>query len=105
MFTKINNEYKKEGLRLAYMCLANNIPFEIAAMEQGLIIGYPSLEQDRVSDAICHKYSYGGNSGKLEIMGLLTSEEAEEDSVLGYLTAEEVFMRWNEHWLNNHKEG
>ncbi len=42
-------------------------------------------------------YGYGGwlseNDGSdlIEIMGLLTPEESERDSVVGYLTAEEVF--------------
>jgi hypothetical protein len=32
----------------------------------------------------------------IEIMGLLTPEESEHDSVVGYLTAEEVFRRIKE---------
>jgi hypothetical protein len=32
----------------------------------------------------------------IEIMGLLTPEEQEYDSVVGYLTAEEVFRRIKE---------
>ena len=35
----------------------------------------------------------GGNSDLIEIMGLLTPEERESDSVVGYLTAEDVFGR------------
>lgn len=38
-------------------------------------------------------FSHGFGDGKLEIMGLLTEEEAEWDSVVGYLSAEEVFQR------------
>lgn len=49
-------------------------------------------------------YGYGGwdhgtlgtdekDGDLIEIMGLLTPEEAEHDSVAGYLTAEEVFRR------------
>ena len=56
---KIKNEYKKEAIRLASMCLANNIPFEIAEYWDGFLVGYPSLGQDRVSDAVCHSGSYG----------------------------------------------
>jgi len=37
--------------------------------------------------------TFGSQEDKIEIMGLLTDEEAEHDSVLGYLTAEEVFER------------
>ena len=62
---KIKNEYKKEAIRLASMCLANNIPFEIAEYWDGFLIGYPSLGQDRVSDAVCHSGSYGREQGLL----------------------------------------
>lgn len=99
----IKNEYKKEALRLASMCLANNIPFEIAEHYEGLIIAYPSFE-NRVSDAVCNGMSYGRKSGLLEIMGLVNEEEV-GDEVEGYLTAEQVFMRWNAHWLHHHNEG
>lgn len=101
MLKKIENQYKKEPLRLAYMCLTNNIPFEIAEMWDGFIIGYPTLDLDRVSDAICHNGSYGHTQGLLEIMGL-TKNTA--DAVEGCLTAEEVFERWHKHWLENHSE-
>ncbi|MBR6636323.1 MAG: hypothetical protein IKK97_02615 [Phascolarctobacterium sp.] len=45
--------------------------------------------------------TYGGNENLLEIMGLLTPEEAECDSVRGYLTAENVFERIKKHWEAN----
>ena len=100
----IKNEYKREPLRLASMCLANNIPFEIAEHLEGLIVAYPSLE-NRVSDAVCNNISYGRESDLLEIMGLVDEEKTCGDTVEGWLTAEEVFMRWNEHWLHHHNEG
>ena len=99
----INNKYKREPIRLASMCLAHNIPFEIAEYWNGFIVAYPSLEE-RVSDAVCHDGSYGRHIGLLEMMGLLTKEELEYDSVLGHLTAEQVFERWHKHWLENHAE-
>ncbi|WP_288910959.1 hypothetical protein [uncultured Thomasclavelia sp.] len=37
--------------------------------------------------------SYGREKDLLEIMGLLTPEEQEVDSIVGYLTAENVFER------------
>lgn len=37
--------------------------------------------------------SYGGHQDLLEIMGLLTEEESQYDSVVGYLTAQDVFDR------------
>ena len=101
----INNQYKREPLRLASMCLAHDIPFEIAEYWDGLLIGYPTLKQEeRVSDAVCHSGSYGRHDGLLEMMGLLTEEELAEDGVLGWLTAEQVFERWHKHWLETHAE-
>ena len=81
-----------------------NIPFEIIYMDKDIFsragesipqIWYPNFN-DAVCDVICHKYSYGGDRGLLEIMGLV-SEEC-EDSVEGYLTAEEVFKRISAHY-------
>lgn len=60
-----------------------------------------------LADAIEHCYSIGYLADKLEIMGGLTDEEMEYDSVLGYLTAEEVFKRFKycwEHQTSAYKE-
>lgn len=48
----------------------------------------------RIADAVCHHGSYGHEDGLLEILDALTEEESEQDSVLGWLTAEEVFKRF-----------
>ena len=45
-------------------------------------------------DAVEHDGSYGRNQDLIEIMGGLTKEENEDESVLGYLTAKEVFKRF-----------
>lgn len=49
----------------------------------------------RIGDAICHYGSYGYQQGLFEVMGdaLLTPEERENDSVVGYLRLEEVLER------------
>ena len=52
-------------------------------------------------DAVCHGFSYGQEQGLLEIKGGLTEEENEEDSILGYLTAEEVAKRFIWCWERN----
>lgn len=44
-------------------------------------------------DVIEHSGSYGNREDRLEIMGLLTKAERENDSVLGNLTAKQVFNR------------
>ena len=45
-------------------------------------------------DAVWHSFSYGNEIGLLEIMGGLTEEESEGDSVLGWLTGSEVAKRF-----------
>ena len=67
-------------------------------------IWYPNTENPKM-DVICHEYSYGGKNGLLEIMGLLTDEEAEYDSVVGYLTAENVLARILKDRAENEEKG
>lgn len=42
--------------------------------------------------------TYGADSDKIEIMGLLTEEEKKTDRVVGWLDADDVFQRIKEHW-------
>ena len=58
----------------------------------------------RVCSIIQGTCSYGGNENLLEIMGLLTPEEARHDYVCGHLTAENVFERIKKHWEKDGKE-
>lgn len=44
--------------------------------------------------------SYGFEVNRLEIMGLLTDEELDADSVVGWLSAENVFDRIKEYFEN-----
>ncbi len=44
-------------------------------------------------DAICHRGSYGFEQGLLEIYGTLVDYEKDGDSVVGWLTAEDVIKR------------
>lgn len=44
-------------------------------------------------DVICHRGSYGFEQGLLEIYGKLVDEEKDGDSVVGWLTAEDVIKR------------
>lgn len=81
-----------EILILHTMLTEAGIPHEITPFLGGYQIGYPS-QKDVVCSVIEHDGSYGRDCDLLEIMGLLTAEEEECDSVLGYLTAIEVFRR------------
>lgn len=53
--------------------------------------------QTEILSAICHYGSYGFEQGKIEIMGLLTKSEQKHDSVVGHLTAKNVFKRIKKH--------
>jgi hypothetical protein len=95
-------EYK-EIFKLMEMLTQEGIPFEFidlhGVMLEGWQICYPSRDTDLVCSIVEHKYSYGNYADRLEIMGLLTEEErASGDSVMGWLTAEDVFQRIKEHW-------
>lgn len=82
------------------------IPFSLHRNFDGWQILYPPVASKRsnpwqektVCSVIQHYGSYGGMADKLEIMGLLTPEEAEYDAVKGNMTAQEVFERIKAHW-------
>ena len=62
-------------------------------------ICYPVFDDShRVLSAIQGYGTYGAEEDLIEIMGLLTPEEAQHDCVLGYLTAENVFNRIKNHY-------
>ena len=68
------------------------IPYERCDGIEIRRIHYPQNENFTCS-AICGRGTYGNEKGLIEIMGLLTPEEEEMDSVVGHLTAKEVFGR------------
>ena len=87
-FTDDKNNYKE-------IEATNNLALIKAAEELAnsyQIIIYKNGEI--LCDVIYGYGSYGYEQGLLEIMGGLTKEENENSSVLGYLTAEEVFKRF-----------
>lgn len=91
-------ECYKEIFKLRDMLDNAGIPymFENGFMNGGAL-AYPNRE-NIVCSAIEHDGSYGRQVDKIEIMGLLTDEESEYDSVLGHLSADEVFRRIKNHW-------
>lgn len=92
------NEKYTEILKLHRMLSAVNIPHSIDRMFDGWQIVY-FYKGKQIADVIQHFGSYGADENLLEIMGLLTPEEKEHHCVLGYLTAEEVFKRFEEDFL------
>ena len=87
---------KNEMAKLIKILKKSNIPFEVTSCEGAPQVWYPNRKHV-VCDAVCHKYSFGGKDGLLEIMGLVDEEEV-GDEVEGYLTAEEVANRIFEHY-------
>ena len=96
-----DNRYQ-EILRLDAMLTEKQIPHTCQKFMDGWQVIYPQDGKKRVMDAIEHFGSYGNEQDKLEIMGLLTPEEKKNDTVLGYLSAEEVFSRIDRHWKEAH---
>lgn len=99
---KIDTNYS-EIFRLHGMLAGNDIPHVIRRCLDGWQVCYPMVRPNEgcIIDAIEHFGSYGREKDLLEIMGLLTPEEEEHDSVCGYLTAENVFERIKKHWEEN----
>ena len=96
-----------EMSKLVKMLQEANIPFEYSGTQVCYYgkEGRPKPKEGAIygmgMGAVCSViYGYGREKGLLEISGLMTDEEyeRENDSVLGYLTAENVFARIKEHW-------
>lgn len=93
-----NPKYKEIG-RLHEMLTEAGIPHSYEKDMDGWQVCYPEEDvKRRVVDAIEKRGSYGSDDDLLEIMGLLTEEEESEDSVKGWLTADDVFHRIKEHY-------
>lgn len=88
-----------EMIKLITLLDANKVPYEINTqlLTGTLQVCYPN-KQNVICDAVCHKYSYGYKQGLLEIMGLVDDDI--EDSVQGYLTGEQVFLKM---FINHYK--
>ena len=87
-------------LLLKYLLEKEEIPFDFDELFGGYVLAYPSKE-GCVCSVIEHNYSYGSSSDLLEIMGLLTKDEEDQDDVAGYLTSLDVYDRIKAHWYKN----
>lgn len=76
------------------------IPHTMDRFLDGWQIIYPENGKNRIADAVQHFGSYGAEEDFLEIMGLLTTEEEKCDSVVGHMTAKDVFDRIERHYKN-----
>ena len=90
--------------KLKAMLEESHIPFEFKIREFGVDkiyqICYPKDGFRRKCSVIQGNGTYGGEKDLLEITGLLTDTE-ENDGVLGYLTAENVFDRIEKDFFKN----
>lgn len=103
-FESLNYRIKpkyNEIFKLKKMLEKNFVPFEWKEFDrpskQGFQILYPN-DKNRVCSVIEHSFSYGHEKDLLEIQGLLTADEEACESVLGNLTADDVFLRILSHW-------
>lgn len=95
---KLDKNYT-EILKLDKLLNDANIPHTLKRFYDGWQVVY-SVNGKRISDAVQHYFSYGHSENLIEIMGLVTLEETSV-SVLGHLTADDVFNRISEHY-NSH---
>ena len=84
--------YFKEMSKLAQGLADRDITFILQPSYDGFQI-IVKRNGTRVWDAICHEHSYGGEQGLLEIMGELVDVVSDNDTVVGWLTAEDVLKR------------
>jgi len=95
------NKYN-EILKLKTLLEEAAIPFIGRNVYDGYqIVIYHKVDETVLCDAIEHSFTYGSEVDRLEIQGAITLEETKDDSVLGYLTAEEVFKRFKFCYDNN----
>ena len=96
----LDNKYQ-EILVLDKLLDYANIPHETKRLFDGWQIIYPKDGACRICDAIEHFGSYGSEQDLLEIMGLISDEEEKYDSIVGFLTANDVFERIKNHYESN----
>lgn len=110
---KLKNMLEKEGIPFDWIPNWGYSPKEIESMEKAypdLIdhyqICYPSKGDDQWISVIGGFGVFGEEKDELEIMGGFTplEEKTMEDSVLGYLTARNVFNRIKKHYMKEKKE-
>ena len=104
----------QEIIRLKEMLEAAKIPFDFRRLKtiydyfygigERYQICYPKIGENIICSVVEGAGTYGADDDLLEIMGLLTPEEKEQASVLGYLTAVEVLERIKAHWEANNEK-
>lgn len=94
-----NEFHPTEMYNLINQLIMMGVPFKVKEILDTPQVIFCDWNGEIIGDAICHEGSYGHEMGLLEIMGLDIDEAEVGDSVLGYLTAEEVvnhYIHWRE---------
>lgn len=83
--------------KLEEYLIEHNLPYKRYDDEYGLhgrhqIFVYGKMGQ-RLWDAICQVGSYGYSKGLIEIAGSLVDKKKDGDTVVGFLTADDVIRR------------
>lgn len=103
--TQINQRSPYQEIRKLMRMLSDyDIPYSAYDMFDGIQVSYPG-DETVVCSVIEHGFSYGNQVDRLEIMGLLTKEELEHDSVKGWMTAQMVFARIYKHYKGDESHG
>ena len=96
------NLYYEEIDKLARGLVDRKIPFTLRNLHDGFQIIVNVEDHDKYWDAVCHGFSYGHESGLLEILGSYLTELGGQ--VIGFLTADEI-LQMVDLKNNNQKEG
>lgn len=90
-----------EIIKLHHMLEDTKIRHEFIKRFDGYQIVVSNSDGDQICSIIEFSGSFGSSEDKLEIMGLLTDEELEYDTVAGYLSADDVFSRIVKYFMDN----
>lgn len=90
----------EEIFKLKEMLEIDGVPFEWSESRKISHLSYPVSGRKRVCSVIQGVGTIGWETGRLEIMGLLTAEERENAIVIGNLTAKDVYSRIMNHFRN-----
>lgn len=74
---KIEAKYLLATANLIQALQRESIPFEVAYVYHGFIVGFPSLGEDRTGDVILHDGSYGNSFCAFEGYGDMSTFEGD----------------------------
>ena len=86
-----NGRYCQPILELAKRCSLAKFSYSVRPCLDGAVLYCPSFEQSEL-EVVCNRYSYGCDSGLVEVAGAIAS--CDDDYLVdGCLTVDDVFER------------